>query len=97
MISAVTTASNVLMPAPRTSGNAMPLFPSEEEIARAVVGPSRACIWPGVAVVLERQGLPRVDPQFGGRYWPAVRDFLDRRHHVSGVRGDQRQARCTRS
>jgi hypothetical protein len=28
--------------------------------------------WAGKAIVLERDGLPRVDPVMGGRYWPAV-------------------------
>ncbi|MGN8096208.1 hypothetical protein [Methylobacterium sp. 22177] len=46
------------------------------------MGPARSKGWTGLAVVLERGGFPRVDPQFGGRYWPAVKAFLDRRHHV---------------
>lgn len=30
---------------------------------------------------LEREGFPRPDPVFGNRrYWPAVREFLDRRY-----------------
>ncbi|WP_313901206.1 hypothetical protein [Methylobacterium sp. J-048] len=47
-----------------------------------MLGPKRAKVWPGLAVVLERSGLPRVDVMFGGRYWPAVRAFLDRYHHA---------------
>jgi hypothetical protein len=36
--------------------------------------------------VLERQGFPRRDPMFHDRrYWPAVREFLDRR---AGLRPD---------
>ena len=66
----------------------LPLYPSEDEIAVAVLGQKRARLWPGLAVVLERQGLPRVDPQFGGRYLPAVEDFLDRRHHLPRRRTD---------
>jgi hypothetical protein len=66
----------------RAAETEMPLYPSEEQIARAVLGPGKVRQWPGLAVVLERQGLPRVDEQFGGRYWPAVRAFLDRRHNV---------------
>lgn len=58
------------------------LFPDEAEVARIVLGPARAKAWPGIAAVLERRGLPRVDPQFGGRYWPKVKAFLDRMHHV---------------
>lgn len=58
------------------------LFPEEAEIARLVLGPRRAKAWSGLAVVLERRGLPRIDPQFGGRYWPKVRRFLDRMQHL---------------
>ena len=60
-------------------GEPTALFPDEAEIAVAVLGQARAKQWPGLAVVLERNGLPRVDPQFGARYWPAVKAFLDRR------------------
>lgn len=57
----------------------MPLFPSEADISRAVLGPGRLNEWKCLAPSLERQGMPRVDPVFGGRYWPAVRAWLDRR------------------
>ena len=53
------------------------LFPDEAEIARLILGPKRAKMWPALAIVLERRGLPKVNPQFGGRYWPKVRLFLD--------------------
>lgn len=53
------------------------LFPSEAEIAARLCQPPKA--WAALAVVLEREGLPRIDPLLGGRYWPAVRSFLDRR------------------
>ena len=33
-----------------------------------------------LAATWEREGLPRIDPMTGCRYWPAVRVFLDRRH-----------------
>ena len=61
----------------------MPLFPSEADIARAVLGPGRAQEWRCLAPSLERQGMPRVDPVFGGRYWPAVRAWMDRRAGLS--------------
>jgi hypothetical protein len=35
--------------------------------------------------ILETRGLPRVDPVFKGRYWPAVRAWLD---HRAGI-GDK--------
>jgi hypothetical protein len=57
------------------------LFLTEAEIAERVMsGEDRLQRWQGAAAVLERAGLPRPDPVFGGRrYWPAVRAFLDRR------------------
>ncbi len=61
-------------------GEPMPLYPTEEQIARAVMPPSNVKSWDGIAAVLERRGFPPIDPLFGGRYWPAVRAFLDRRH-----------------
>ncbi|MDQ2080518.1 hypothetical protein RA307_10025 [Xanthobacteraceae bacterium Astr-EGSB] len=52
------------------------LFPSEAEIARRL---SQDPIdWRAKAIVLERSGLPRIDPLMGGRYWPAVKAFFDR-------------------
>ncbi|MFG1247322.1 hypothetical protein [Xanthobacter flavus] len=57
----------------------MPLFPDEVDIARAVLGPGRVNDWKCLAPSLERQGLPQVDPVFGGRYWPAVKAWMDRR------------------
>lgn len=57
----------------------MPLFPDEVDIARAVLGPGRVSDWKCLAPSLERQGLPQVDPVFGGRYWPAVKAWMDRR------------------
>lgn len=54
------------------------LFPGEPKIAKLILGPTRAKMWPSLAIVLERRGLPKIDPQFGGRYWPKVKAFLDR-------------------
>lgn len=55
------------------------LYPDEDELARCVLG-KKARQWPSIAPTLEREGLPRIDPLTGGRFWPAVRAFLDRRH-----------------
>lgn len=55
-----------------------PLFLTDPEIAKLLgMAPAQ---WQATAIVLERSGLPRKDPQFGDRrYWPAVRAYLDRR------------------
>lgn len=57
------------------------LYPDERELGRLVLG-TRAPNWPGVASVWEKIGLPRIDPLTGGRYWPAVQLFLDRRYNL---------------
>ncbi|GJE79662.1 hypothetical protein HNR51_001113 [Methylorubrum thiocyanatum] len=69
------------------------LYPDEAELARVVLGPKRAKAWGGLAAVLERSGLPKVDPMMGGRYWPAVREFLDRYHHTGDHASSRRQGR----
>ena len=54
------------------------LYATDGEIA-GVLGVT-ASAWAAAAAVLEKDGLPRPDPLFGGRrYWPAVRAYLDRR------------------
>lgn len=70
------------------------LYASEEKIARRVLGEGKVKQWASLVPTLEREGLPRVDPLFGGRFWPAVRAFFERRHGVSrerrhGVRREQ--------
>ncbi|WP_336490039.1 hypothetical protein [Methylobacterium nigriterrae] len=65
--------------APRDDG----LFPSEVEIARRLSQtPSE---WAAKARVLERDGLPRIDPLMGGRFWPAIRAYFLARHGLSGA------------
>ena len=59
------------------------LFPSEREIAhRLSQDPSG---WKARAVVLEREGLPRICPVMGGRYWPAVVAFFNRRYGLGSL------------
>ena len=45
--------------------------------------------WRAKAQVLERDGLPRIDPVMGGRYWPAVRAFWNKRYGLSTVEVSQ--------
>ncbi len=59
------------------SFDALPLFPSEDQLALAILG-KRARDWPQIAAHYEREGLPAVDPVMGARYAPAVRAFFDR-------------------
>jgi hypothetical protein len=58
------------------------LYPSEAVLARLVLA-DRAKEWPAKAVVLERDGLPKLDPLMGGRFWPAVKNWFMSRHGLS--------------
>jgi hypothetical protein len=58
------------------------LYKSEDEIARLVLGDDLKQ-WKALAAVWEREGLPRIDPMTGRRFWPAVERFLYRRHGLS--------------
>lgn len=58
------------------------LYPDETELALLLLGEKRAHLWPAIAKVEEKAGLPRVSAQYGGRYWPAVKAFYDRRHRL---------------
>lgn len=55
------------------------LYKDEHEIARLVLGED-AKGWHALAAVWEREGLPKIDPMTGKRFWPAVEKFLYRRH-----------------
>lgn len=59
------------------------LFPCETEIARRLSQEPRE--WPAKAIVLERDGLPAIDPIMGGRYWPAAEAFWHRRYGLISI------------
>jgi hypothetical protein len=63
------------------------LFPSEEEIARRLSQAPND--WRAKATILERDGLPRIDPIMGGRYWPGVYAFFNRRYGLSRIEVSQ--------
>jgi hypothetical protein len=68
---------------PRRAHQDQGLFPSEAEVARRLSqSPTE---WPAKAIVLERDGLPRIDPLLGGRCWLAVEAWLKRRYGLSHV------------
>lgn len=56
----------------------MPLYPSEAEIARAVLGAERVKEWPSIAAHDEKKGLPKIDTVHGGRPWPLVEAFYQK-------------------
>lgn len=63
----------------------MPLFPTEEEIARELFGPAKAAMWKRLVPFLEKQGFPCIDPVFERRYWPAIRRWLDNRYGIAAL------------
>jgi len=62
-------------------------FPSEAEIARRLS--QTPADWSAKAKVLERDGLPHIDPLMGGRFWPAVEAWWLRRYGLSKVEVSQ--------
>ncbi|SFU39062.1 hypothetical protein SAMN02799631_00400 [Methylobacterium sp. 174MFSha1.1] len=68
---------------PRTSPRNHGLFPCKAEVARRLS--QTPTEWKPKAKILERHGLPRIDPLMGGRYWPAVQAYFDRRYGLSTV------------
>jgi hypothetical protein len=71
----------------RAHRRAQGLFPDEAEVARRLSQTPQE--WAAKSKVLERLGLPRIDPLMGGRFWPAVEAFLLRRHGLSTVEASQ--------
>ena len=67
----------------RPSHHDQGLFPCEAEVARRLSQDPTS--WPAKAIVLERDGLPRIDPLMGARYWPAVQAYGNRRYGLSRV------------
>ncbi|MCW1844206.1 hypothetical protein [Prosthecomicrobium hirschii] len=61
-----------------------PLFATDSEIGRALMGP-RWKNFVSLAPLLEREGLPKIDPLMGGRYWPAVKTHFDRQHGLTNT------------
>jgi hypothetical protein len=57
------------------------LYPLESDIAILVLGSKRAKEWSRIAAHLEaKHGLPPVDVEMGGRFWPAVKQYFYSRH-----------------
>jgi hypothetical protein len=61
------------------------LFPCEAEIARRLSQSDKR--WRQIARLLEREGLPKIDPVMGGRFWPAVVAFFHARYGVGMAGG----------
>lgn len=65
----------------------MPLYPTDEEIARALFGNDREKReeWKRTLKAKEiLSGFPKPDPEIGRRYWPKVKAWFDRRAGLTG-------------
>ena len=82
----------------------LPLYATDDEIGEAVLGYDRSGEFKGLALLLERQGMPKIVPLLGGRYVPAVKQFFDSYNGVStsapaapdGVEGEWQAGRTAR-
>lgn len=65
----------------------LPLYATDEEIARVVYGkgPKALMDWKTLAATLARQGMPQLDPMTKRRFWPAVREFLYKREGIGSI------------
>ena len=66
---------NVALPDP--FGN-LPLFATDQQLAVAIVGKTRATMWIKTVIPqLDRKGFPRIDPLHDGRPVPLVKKFYE--------------------
>ena len=65
----------------RTPASDLGLFPNEGEVARRLSQDPTS--WASKALILEREGFPRIDPLMGGRYWPACTAWWNRRYGLA--------------
>ena len=61
----------------------LPLFASDEQLGEAVLGFERRHQFRALAEVHELSGVPKVHPAWGGRYVPAVKQYLDSLHGLA--------------
>jgi hypothetical protein len=71
--------ANAELDSPRRRG----LFPEEAEIARRLS--QKPAEWAAKAKILEREGLPPIDAMMGGRHWPSVVAYFNRRYGLSSI------------
>jgi hypothetical protein len=65
-----------------SNNESLPWFATDEILGAALLGPDRVQEWLAITPLLEKKGLPRIDPFMHGRYVPAVRAFWD---HLYGL------------
>jgi hypothetical protein len=71
----------------RVSATDLGLFPNEAEVARRLS--QNPASWAGKALILEREGFPRIHPLMGGRYWPACIAWWNRHYGLANIEAFQ--------
>lgn len=61
----------------------LPLFATDDELGVALLGRARSVVWRNLVPSFEQAGLPKNDPQMGGRYVPAVKAFFDHQYGLT--------------
>jgi len=70
---------------PPLTWDQLPLYASDEAIGEAVLGRARRCEFATMAGLHERDGMPKIDLVWGGRYVPAVKAFLDAQYGLAAA------------
>jgi hypothetical protein len=73
------------MPRAAHTWDSLPWFASDEAIGEAALGRERRGEFHGLATLHERDGMPRINPVWGGRYVPAVKAFFDAQYGLTAV------------
>jgi hypothetical protein len=67
------------------SAEGLAWFADDAALGRELLGPARAGEFTAIATLEEARGFPKIDPQWGGRYVPAVRAYLDRAYGIGAA------------
>jgi hypothetical protein len=72
----------------------LPEYPDDEELGEVVLGKDRSGEFHALATLREIDGMPKIDPFWGGRSKLLVRKFIERDHQVTtAVSPSQREQR----
>jgi|SRR6516225_2686210 hypothetical protein len=71
----------------------LPEFPDDEEIGEVVLGKDRRGDFHALATLREIDGMPKIDPFWGGRPKLPVRQFIERDQQIAAVSPSPREQR----
>jgi hypothetical protein len=71
----------------------LPEFPDDDKIGEVVLGKDRRGEFHGLATLREIDGMPKIDPFWGGRSKLLVRKFIERDQQIAAVSPSLREQR----